>query len=231
MAITVIAATSVSAASGASASSSVSATAGNSLIVGGSAFGGSAWSVTRTGDTYTNDTTYYNGGVTANTLGISSAPNVAGGAVNMTVSSTGANGISTWAAEVGGLPSSAIRDAASPAVATGTTGTPTSNALSNVTANAIYFCAFSDSGVGNETITPGAGWTVTVGGTTMDQPNGSTNMVGGLEYQIVSTTASRTGSWTENGVGPTWACGVAVYKGAAGGVVLEQSHLLFLGVS
>jgi len=213
MAIAAVAATLIQG-STASVSASVSATAGNALIVGGGYFSaGSGWAVTRTGDTYTTDTT---GKIAANAgMGIASAPNVAGGAVTCQITVTSGQGTSAWALELSGLPTSAILDATSPAVATGTSITPLSGSVTNATANAVFICAFGHN-AGNTTVTKETAYTNVVGGTTMAETQGATLMVAGLEFQVVSSAAGRTGSWTI-GASAAWACGIAVYKDAGGG--------------
>lgn len=213
MAIAAVAATKIQGLT-ASVSAAVSATAGNALIVGGGYFSaGSGWTVTRTGDTYTTDTTGKNG--SNDGMGIASAPNVAGGSVTCQITVTSGQGTSAWALEFSGLPTSSILDATSPAVATGTSTTPTSNAETNATADAVFVSAFGDDS-GNTTVSPGSGYTNVVGGTTMAEANGASQMVGGLEYQIVSSAASRSASWTV-GNSAAWSAGIAVYKAAAGG--------------
>ncbi len=194
----------------ASASASVTATAGNALLVGGGMFNSGAWLVTRTGDTFVTD---INGNVSTEGSGVASAPNVVGGAVSCTIACSGGSGVSGWALEVSGLPSSAIRDATSPAQQSATSTTPTSNALTNATADAIYVCSFGKAG-GVQTGSPTGAWSNVANGTTMFEGNGATLEVGGLEYQIVSTTASRSGAWTTNSSN-AWVGSIAVYKAAA----------------
>lgn len=212
MAILTVKGTKASAASN-SVSFSVSATAGNALIVGMGSFSGTGQTVTRTGDTYTTDTTGANG---SNRVGIASAPNVAGGAVSMTVASTSAGAVAAFALEVSGLPTSAIRDATSPATLSGSASTGTTNTLTNATADAIYAAAVAqDSGANPATVTPGGSWTSVVGATTLTELNGSSIEASGLEWQIVASSASRTGSWTFDG-SRTYCGAIAVYKMAAG---------------
>lgn len=214
MAIAAVKATKASAASN-SVSFSVSATAGNALIVGGGTFNGTAWTVTRTGDTYTNDTTGVNSN---NRYGISSAPNVAGGSVSMTVACASGSSVSAHALELSGLPTSGIRDAASPGAKTGTGTTPSSNSLASVSSDAVFVAAFADgAGANPASITPGGGWTATVGATTMSDTDGQGSEVCGQVYQIVTAQSTKTASWTV-GQSAAWACGIAVYKMAAAAV-------------
>jgi hypothetical protein len=205
----------------ASASASVSATAGNALLVGGGMFNSGAWSVTRTGDTFTTDA---NGANSTEGAGIASAPNVTGGAVSCSITCSGGSGVSGWAFEVSGLPTSAILDATSPALAQATSTTPTSSALTNTTADAIYVCSFGKGG-GVQTGSPTGSWSNTPGGATMFEGNGASFEVGGLEYQIVSSTASRTGTWTTS-TSNHWTAQIAVYKAAAGAAAAWPPLLL-----
>lgn len=201
--------------SGTSVNGAVSATAGNALIAGGAMFNSGSWAVTRTGDTYTTDTNGANGTIG---VGIASAPNVAGGSVTMTVTCSAANGVTAYAVQLSGLPTSAIRDANSPAV-NGSGGTPIlTNSLTNVTANAIYFaCAAPGTGVNPTTITPLGGWSDQAGTVTMYESNDATVMAVDVSYLIVASTASRTESWTCDVGASNWASAIAVYKAAAGG--------------
>lgn len=198
---------------------SLTATAGNALLVGGSAYigsgAGSAFTVTRTGDTYTTDieggTTL---GVNRNYDGIASAPNVVAGAADLVLTVTGGQGVSVFVMEFSGLPSSAIKDATSPAVAEGVGTTATTNALTNATADAVYVAEVgSDSTANPATVNDGTGWTDNIGGTTATETNGSNRQVAGMTYQIVSSTASRTADWTVSV--SNWGCVIAVYKAAS----------------
>src|SRR5947207_3260543 len=129
MAITAVQALSFTA-DASSANVSVNATAGNAIVVGATMYtgnvNGSAFTVTRTGDTYTTDTSgVMSTGVNRHITGIASAPNVVGGAATLSATATNATAVDGWAVEVSGLPTSSIRDATSPAVATGTGTTTT----------------------------------------------------------------------------------------------------------
>lgn len=233
MAITAVKATKGVATAGTSVTFSVNATAGNTLIAGGSGFMNTttsgAYSVTRTGDTYTTDT---EGNTSAATdichVGIASAPNVAGGAVNMVVTVSSAQGVAGFALELSGLPTSAIKDANSPAIAIGTGTTATSNALTNATADAVYIGVVgSESGANPATVNDGSGWTDNVGGVTMTNTNGSNSPVSGMTYQIVASASSRTVSWTVSSA--DWGAVIAVYK-ADGAAAVKPKTLATLGV-
>lgn len=215
MAISVVQATKLTGA-GATASGPVAATAGNALIAGGAGYQGTTWSVTRTGDTYTTDTNgATSGGVDLVRIGIASAPNVAGGSVTLTATSTGAIGAVAFALEVSGLPTSAIRDATSPAILTGNSTAADTNNLTNATADAIFVGVNGVETVINPaTETPGTGWTATVGATTMTETNGASFPVCGQEYKIVAATGAQHAPWTLTS-GP-WGGIIAVYKAAAG---------------
>ncbi|MBO0884370.1 MAG: hypothetical protein J2P17_29380, partial [Mycobacterium sp.] len=63
----------------------------------------------------------------------------------------------------------------------------------------------------------GTGWTNVVGGTTMAETNGTALFWGGNEYQIVSSVAAVTGTWTETPNSGHWTCAIAVYKAAPSG--------------
>lgn len=204
-----------------SANVSITPTAGNAIIVGASMYtgasAGSGFTVTRTGDTYTTDTSGgFPSGGNRNFTGIASAPNVAGGAASLSATCTNAAAVDGWAVEVSGLPTSSIRDATSPAVATGTGTTTTANSLTNVTAGAIFFNQIANDTAANPaTETEPGGYTVTVGGTTMKRTNGSADQVCALAFKIVSATGAETPAWTTSTGG--WTSGIAVYKAAAAG--------------
>lgn len=202
--------------SGASASAAFSATAGNALIVGGAMFGSGSWSVTRTGDTYTTDIQGTNSTDVSIGVGIASAPNVAGGSVTLQVTCTSAGAVTAYAVQLSGLPTSSIRDANSPAVASGS-GTPIlTNSLTNATADAIYFASgVPSTGINPTVITPLGGFSDTGGSVTMKETNDSTQMAVDFAYLIVASSASRTESWTTDVSAPHWAAAIAVYKQAA----------------
>lgn len=195
----------------------LTATAGNALLTGGAGYVGGAtgaWSVTRSGDTFTTDT---EGGtdspltISSNWAGLASAPNVGAGGTDLVASCTNGNGIAVFAFEVSGLPTSGIRDAASPAIARGNSTAPASNNLTNVTANAIFIGVNADeSGANPATETPGTGWTDTVGGTTMTNLNGSNSPVCAEEYKIVSSVAAQSATWTIDT--NKWGAIIGVYK-------------------
>ena len=207
--------------SGASVVGSVSATGGNALIVGGAYYCGSAtpgsWTVTRSGDTYTTDTEGVSLGTTdKHRTGIASAPNVANGAVNLTIAVTNGVSCSGWALEVSGPPTSGIRDATSPSCAAGGSTTATANSLTNATANAIFVNAVgSESSANPTTLTTPSGYTVTVGGVTMHELNGQAQQVSGLWYKIVSATGAETPATTVTS--SQWTDAIAVYKDGGGG--------------
>lgn len=204
-----------------SANVSVNATAGNALIVGGNAYTGNQasgnWTVTRTGDTYTTDVQVQSAGAADHHRnGIASAPNVAGGAVTLSIAVTNALAIDAWALEISGPPSSGIRDANSPAGLTGNDASAETNSLSNVTASAIFVAVVgSESGTNPATVTEPSGYTITVGGTTMKRTNGSADQVGGMAFKIVAATGAETPTWTVTS--SQWSTTIAVYKDAGGG--------------
>lgn len=211
MAIVPVAVTRILASTGSSASGSVSATAGNALIVGVAMYNTGGIAVTRTGDTYTIDA---NGDVNTSGSGIASAPNVAGGAVTMNVSCSGADGISVFVLEVSGLPSSSIRDATSPATGSGNSTSATTGSLTNATADAIYVgIVSSDSTSSSATVSIGGSFVTTINPTSLVQTNTNSGMVGGMAYQIVSSAASRSASWTISS--SDWTTQIGVYRAAA----------------
>lgn len=211
MAIVAVAATRILASSGSTASGAVSATAGNALIVGSLMFNTGSVSVTRTGDAYTTDA---NGDVNTAGSGILSAPNCAGGSVTMNITCTAGDGISVFVLEASGLPSSSIRDATSPATASGNSATATTGSLTNATANALYVAVVStDSTSVSATVTVGGSFIATVGATTMTQTNTNLGMIGGMAYQIVSSATSRTATWAITSA--DWTTQISVYRAAA----------------
>lgn len=236
MAIVAVKASKNSTGSGTTATiTGLTATASNALFVGGGSFtgtvSGSAYTVTRTGDTYTTNTEgSYPSGVNRNHIGIASAPNVVAGGADCTLSITNGGGVSVFAMEFSGLPSSGLSDAASPAVATGSSAAATSNALTNVTPDALYIgvCG-SGSGSVAATMTAGSGFTDTIGGVTATVTNGSTNQVAGMAYLIVASTASRTVSWTVDNA--EWTAAIAVYKAAGGAAIVRPKPPRVVGVA
>lgn len=212
-----------------SANVSVNATAGNALIVGVSfytgAAAGSAATVTRTGDTYTTDTQGgYPSGGNRNYTAIASAPNVAGGAVTLSATATNAAATDGWAVEVSGLPTSSIRDATSPAVATGTGTTTTANSLTNTTSDAIFFNQIANDTAANPaTLTAPGTYTTSSGAVTTKRLNGQVDQVCALGWRIVSSTGAETPAWTTTTGG--WTSGIAVYKAASGGGAQDTPEL------
>lgn len=231
MAIAAVAATKLAANSGTSVTAAVSATAGNALLVSMNAYNGVSMTVTRTGDTYTTDTNGATAGaVDFQRVGIASAPNVAGGSVNMTVAGgTGTSGVVAFAMEFSGLATSSIRDATSPAIKTASSTSATSNSLTNATADAVYVVAVgSESGANPVTITATGSWTGAIGATTMTETNGTIRPCGGGAYQIVASAAARNGAWTVTNA--QWGAVAAVYKMAAAGGSVAARRLPVLGV-
>jgi hypothetical protein len=201
------------------ASGSVSATAGNALFAAGGVFNSGSWSAARTGDTFTTDT---NGSAASIGVGIASAPNVVGGAVTLTVTSSGAGGCGAHVAEISGLPTSAIRDATSPAIASGSSASATTGSLTNATADAIYLAVFADSFNSSTcTFTPTGGWSDVIGGVTMKEPDNVAAQAYDVAYLIVSSTAARTANETVDS--SPWTCGIAVYKAAASAAVIPPA--------
>lgn len=234
MTLTAVKATKVSAGTGSSITmTSLTATAGNVLIVGACGYENNdttgAMSAARSGDVFTTDV---EGNTSAATdlqhIGIASAPNVGAGPTNLVATVTSAIGISAFALEVSGPPSSGIRDANSPAIKIAASGTTaTSNSLTNVTANAIFVALVgNESGANPVTITPSAGWTDTVSAVAMKETNGTVNPAGGMEFKIVSAVAANNGSWTVTTA--NWGAVIAVYKdtGAAVAAVLTPQRTL-----
>lgn len=212
-----VTATKIEATSGTSVSSSTfSATAGNALVCCSvcSATSGSA-TTTGGGGTWTKDAT---GVSSAGSLGldISSAPNVTGGTSTITLTySVATNGLTVIIQEWNGLPSSSMRDNTSPAMTHGTTTTVTTGSLSNVSTNAVYVAVMGDNSGANPATVTGttSGWTYNPNST--DEKNGVSFMVAGTGYDIVSSVASRTSSWTIDAGATDWAGLIAVYKQAS----------------
>lgn len=165
-------------------------------------------------------------------IDISSAPNISSGSQTVTETIGGGVGSGTSASiiEIAGLPTSAIRDATSPAMATGTSTTATTNALSNVTADAIYV-ALNGSNSGSATATETgttASWTYSSGAPNqLTATDGTTSMVHGAGYFIVASTASRTSAWTVDN--NEWAAHIAVYK-ASGAVAAPPTTHMTVGL-
>lgn len=236
MAIAAVKFTAFNTTSGTSATATgLTATAGNSILVGFSAYtaasNGSAWAATRTGDTYTLDASgNMVTGVNRNSNAILSAPNVAAAANDLVVSVTNGAGVSAFAMEFSGLPTSSISDGTSPAILETDATTVLSNALSNTTADAVYVGVVGvDTSANPATVDDGAGWTDNFGGNTMTMLVGTTNQVGGMTYQVVSSVASRTVDWTVTLPGGGAGCLIAVYK-ASSAVATSTLALQFLGL-
>lgn len=236
MAITAVKATKATAATGTSVTmTSLAATAGNALLVGGGGYENNtttgALTVTRTSDTFTTDT---EGNTSAATdlqrIGIASAPNVTAGPTNLVVTFSSAIGVVAFALEVSGLPTSAIRDATSPAIKIAASGTTaTSNSLTNATADAIYvtYCGTEAAGAA-VTLTKDAAWTEVVGATTMNEKNANSFPAGGMSYLIVASAAARNGTYTVSSV--NWGMVIAVYKiASAGGVTVKTLAAMGVG--
>lgn len=221
MAIAAVTATKLTSGTGNNASGAISATAGSALFVGGSSYHASngtvAWTAARTGDTYTTDKVDgFSSSPNLAVIGLASAPNVAGGSVTMTVTSTGStNGLTCYVFEASGLATASILDATLPAVKTGTSTTSTSNSVANTTADAIFVAintsTFGSTG-GVDTNT-GTGFSDVAGGVTMKDTDGNSEVVIDLAYKIVSSVVTNNGAWTTDNV--LWAAEIGVYKAAA----------------
>lgn len=243
MAIAAVKATKLTSTTGNNCTGAVAATAGNAIIVTASGYmnttaSGALSSVARTGDTYTVD---IDGNTSASVdiqrAGIASAPNVAGGSVTMTVTVTSAQGVVAFAQEFSGLPTSAIRDATSPAIKIGSSAAGSTNTLSNVTADAVFVAHIGTeaSGAAVTITSTGTGWSDTIAGTQMKEANANSFPACGAAYKIVSTATTESNAWTLAGPpNSDWGGVIAVYKGSGGGAFdptqmpfLQPQHMTF----
>lgn len=202
---------------GVSVSGSVGATAGNALFCGADGYTsnvtGSLNSVTRSTDTFTIDA---QGDTSASAvrqrIGIASAPNVAGGAQTATVTfSSQAQQVVAFFVEAANLPASSMLSGTPPAVATGNSASGASNALTNADADAIYVgIVGSEATAAVSTLRHGTGWYDTYGGTWSGEQDGSAWPVCSLEFQVVSSAASRQATWTLTSA--NWGALVAAYR-------------------
>lgn len=200
---------------GNTATGSISATAGNALFVGGYGYGGSTFTVTRTGDTYTTDTSGAMAAAVA-TLGIASAPNIAGGAVTMTVSSTSAAPTQAWAAEFSGMLTSGMLDSSAPAIATGSGTTATSPSETNVQADVLFLAFMGCTATPNPAlIDVEAGWADVIASTWMGTGNGAADLVSGFAFKVVSTAAAESADWAITS--SNWGALTTAYKPDVGG--------------
>lgn len=207
----------------------VTATSGSSLVVGLVAYiaglGSSSRTVTRTGDTYTEDIGGIEiGGINNNNSnGIFSAPSVVTAATNLVASATNGNSVVAMAVEI---PATIAKDVNSPVIATGNSGSAASNALTNTTAACIYVGLTSNETAANPaTETPGSGWlNVAGGGSVMNELNGSTTQVAAMAFQEFSSVASRQATWTCSA--SPWGALVAVYKDSGGGAATQSMVML-----
>jgi hypothetical protein len=218
-----VAVTKVQASTGASASGTVTTTAANAMLccaasycgtTTGSALaasGGGTWT-TDTSVTDTNDANNKFKGL------IASCPSATGGAQTVTISNGNASGATAFVYEFSGNVTSSIRDAASPAVAVGTSTAPLTNSLSNTTADAVFVAMFTNADGGNPATNTGGGtgWTYPAGG---KETNGATFQILGSGYKIVSSVAGETSSWTAGNF--RWDALIAVYKAAGGAAAAD----------
>lgn len=198
----------------ASASGSVSSTAANALFALVNEYNPGAGTLTVSGGgTWTTD-----GSTAALNLlkaAFASTPSATGGAQTITTTFSAGGGTTSFILEFSGMATSSILDAMMSAGNSGTTATPTSPALTNVQADAVFLAAtVTDSGGTLTWSSTGTGWTLPAGGS---EPDGTSQLTAAVGYKIVASAASQTETWGIGGTTPGWCAGIASYKVAAAG--------------
>lgn len=216
---------------GTTVSGSVSSTAGNALVAVAGTSGTTNTPTVTGGGTWTKDAsgshTFVASGVVV-TASISSCPSATGGTQTITATTSGAAGGVVFVYEFS-FSGTFAKDAASPALATGTGTTATTGSLTNSSTNALFVgMAITDSGANPATMTgTSAGWIYPAGGREL---NASIYDDTGSGYAIVSSVAASTSAWTIDS--NDWIALIAVYAesgGGGGGSPQQQFTLLGVG--
>jgi hypothetical protein len=194
----------------------VSSTAGNQLIavvveyapstnVLSSVSGGGTWTVNANGTTTS----------ILMKVGFASCPSATGGSQTITVTWASGSGTTAFILEFSGLQASPIFEGAG-SQASGTSTTPTTNALSNTQASAVKIAGAVIDATNNAAWTStGTGWTLPTNGS---EPDGVSWLIAACGYKIVTSAQSDTESWSRSGSN-AWQANITTYLTATAATV------------